>query len=73
MRSSRQRHPSYDARMLAVADELLEEFEQLPLLTVVRAINSARGALASPAGDPPAPETVSAVAREELAALVQVA
>jgi hypothetical protein len=58
---------SFEAQMLALADEMFAEFEELPVLTVIRAINSARSELRQ--ADPtsrPEPATIGALARTRL-------
>lgn len=56
---------SYDAQMLAAADRLFLEFDDLPVLTVVRSINSARARLRE-RGEPASPAAIEAEAREHL-------
>ncbi len=65
LRTAQRAHRSYEARMLAAADRLFAEFDTLPVMTVIRAIGSARSSLR--ADDALAtPEAVEAIAREQL-------
>lgn len=59
------RTSSYEARMLAAADRLFAEFEQLPVATVFRAICSARSELREH-GDAAVPEEIEQRARRQL-------
>jgi len=68
-RRPRKRHPSwFESRMLALADRLFTEYDSVPVMTVIRAIVAAhaRAEVAMP-GERPAPETIYALAREQLA------
>jgi len=56
---------SRDAEMLAVADRLIHDFEDLPVITVFRAIGSARLALRE-IGQPATAEAVESLARARL-------
>ena len=54
-----------DIQMLAVADRLFHEFDELPIITVIRALGSARAALRE-MGEPVTPEAVESLARGRL-------
>lgn len=56
---------SYEARMLAMADRLFEEFDQLPVMDVIRAIGAARTELREADGVA-LPEQVERLARRQL-------
>jgi hypothetical protein len=56
---------TYDARMLAAADRLFREFEDVPVISVVRALGAARATLRD-TGQPVTPEAVEALARVRL-------
>lgn len=56
---------SFEAQMLAAADRLFAEFEELPVLTVVRAVNGARTELRE-RGAAPSPPAIEAAARQRL-------
>lgn len=58
----------FAARMLAVADALLREFPDLPLVEVVTAINAARQRLTLASDEAPDPDRIAGAARERLAA-----
>ena len=62
------RTSSYEARMLAAADRLFADFDELPVATVFRAIRTARSELREH-GDVALPEEVELRARERLAHL----
>ena len=64
--SRRSAADAYDARMLAAADRLFREFDELPIVTVIRALGAARAALRD-AGQPVTPEAVESLARAHLA------
>jgi hypothetical protein len=56
-----------DARLLAAAEELIREFEGVPVLDVLATINVARRSVTTAAARPD-PATVALVARQQLAA-----
>lgn len=51
--------------MLAVADRLMQEFENVPVITVIRALGNARSALRE-IGEPVTPEAVESLTRARL-------
>jgi len=64
---------TFEARMLALTDEVFQEFDDLPVLTVMRAITSSwselRSAPATPRSAPanrPRPEEIVSLARHKL-------
>ena len=70
MLTQRPSRSSFDTQMLAMADELFNEFEELPVIRVIRAINAARSELraAAPLGEAPTPEQIRVAARRRLRA-----
>jgi hypothetical protein len=58
---------THDARMLAAADRLFREFEDVPVITVIPALGAARATLRD-TGQPVTPEAVESLARIRLAA-----
>lgn len=60
---------SIDVRMLAAADRLFNEFEDLPVRTVFRAIGDARATVRESDGVA-TPEAIERLARDRLLALV---
>lgn len=70
MRSTRaSRDERFTKRMLEVADELFEEFAELPFRTVLEAMNLARADLTGPDGEYPPPDLIAIVARQRLGAM----
>lgn len=65
---TKHRTSSYEARMLAAADRLFAEFEELPVATVFGAIRNARSELREN-GDATVPEEIEQRARQRLALL----
>lgn len=65
LRTASQGPTTHDARMLAAADRLFEEFDRVPILTVVRAMAEARSVLRD-RGDVPRPDEVESMARDRL-------
>ena len=68
MLSSRRRITSYDAGMLALADRLFRDHDDLPVRTVLDAITGAHADLSAglAGGARPAPEAVAAAAARQL-------
>ena len=60
------RRMSYRVRMLAMADRLFTEFDNLPVKTVLRAITSAHRDVREHNEGVPSPAQIEAVARDEL-------
>lgn len=58
---------AFAARMLAIADALLGEFSDRPLVEVVTAINAARRRLTAASGETPDPDRIARTARDRLA------
>ena len=54
-----------DARMLAAADRLFREFDDQPIISVIRALGAARATLRD-IGQPVTPEAVESLARTHL-------
>jgi len=67
MRTRPSRRSPFDARMLAAADELFREFDNVPILDVIGALTAARRELAMPSTLPD-PAAIAATARERLLA-----
>jgi len=65
LRSTRPHPRPFDAQMLAIADALMREFDRLPILSVIGALNGARRSLARP-GRRPDPAAIAATARLRL-------
>lgn len=63
------RDDRFTKRMLEVADELFEEFAELPFRTVLEAMNLARADLTGPDGENPPPDLIAIVARQRLTAM----
>jgi hypothetical protein len=66
--TTRRRRPQlrpFDVQMLAIADALFREFDELPVLQVIAALNTARLAVARP-GVRPDPATIAVAARLRL-------
>ena len=59
-----------EARLLAMADRLFNDYEQLPVRTVFQAIGGARMELRENRRGIPAPEDIELLARRRLEAIV---
>lgn len=65
-RPGNRRLAPYDVRMLAMADRLFAEFDQLPVRTVLTAIARARSLLRDQQLLAPDPDEVERLARDDL-------
>ncbi len=72
--AAQRRNSAWERRMLAMADRLFADFDDLPVRTVFEAIASARATLRDRAVDPSTstPEEIERLVREQLAARVAV-
>jgi hypothetical protein len=62
----RQVQEQFATRMLRVADELFDDYPQLPMMTVIGVLNETRRELRGPHGEEPSAVQLGRVVRERL-------